>query len=70
MTARPLVKQVCDVVRLVDLFITLNPGYPLVGAVDVICDREGIADDRDRRAVRRGVEARQSLLESPERRAA
>jgi hypothetical protein len=68
---RATLNEIVEAVGVVDVFITVHPGYPLVAAVDdVICDLEGIVDDRDRRAVRCGVEARQALIVSAGRAAA
>ena len=65
---RPSLQQVIETVDLLELFVTLQPHYSLVAAVDTICDLEGIPGDTDRRAIRRLLERRLALL--PPRRAA
>jgi hypothetical protein len=39
-------------------YLSVEPGCSVATAVDLVCDSEGIPDDRDRRVIRRGVERR------------
>ena len=47
--------RITDAVSLVDLCLTLNPGWSIEAAVAKICDLDGIFDPRDRRVVLHGV---------------